>query len=62
MRQKLGLLAAVMAILLSIYILLGMLHTVPLLGYTFFGETMLRLLTQVAVTLFLAAAWGFWEI
>ena len=57
-----GRISATLAFLLSAYIMLGIFHVVPLVGYHVFGESLVRFLTQLAVIFFLIAAWAYWEI
>jgi hypothetical protein len=62
MKKLIGSAVALVAILVCVYLVLGMLRLVPLVGYFVFGETLLRFMTQVCVGSFLLAAICFWEI
>lgn len=62
MKPLIGKIAAVVAFLISSYVLLGIVELVPLLSYEVMGESLLRFSTQVAVVFFLVAAWAYWEI
>ena len=62
MRTTIGTVAAMLAIILSIYILLVILSLAPGMGFSIFNEPFIRLLAQLTVLLYLLAAWGFWRI
>jgi hypothetical protein len=62
MREKIGFLAAATGFILVLYLMSGFLNLVPLLGYQFLGETLVRFIGQCAIVCFLVAAWGYWRI
>jgi len=61
-KRKCGWIAGVLAIILTLYWVLGIFSLVPLKGYTIFGESFVRFLAANAVFCYLVAAWAFWEI
>lgn len=62
MRQKIGLIAAILGIILFVYILLYISGLAPLIPIKLFGEPFIRLISQAAILLFVVAAWAYWKI
>jgi len=62
MRTIIGTVAAILAVILSIYILLVMLSLAPGMSISIFNEPFIRFVAQLTVLLYLLAAWGFWRI
>jgi hypothetical protein len=62
MRKYLGWIAAITAILLTVYLFLGIFLIVPLTEHFIFGESLLRFFASCAVLNYLIAAWAFWKI
>ena len=62
MRKKVGFISAVLGLILMLYLFLGLLGFVPLVGYQFLGETLVRFIAQCAISCFLIASWGYWTI
>ena len=62
MREIIGKFSAVLAIILSIYIILIMLNIAPVVSISVFHESFIRLIAQVTIFLYLLAAWAFWRV
>ncbi len=61
-KRKLGWVAGSLAIILTVYLVLGLFSLVPLKEYYILGESVVRFLSGCAVFCYLLAAWAFWEI
>ena len=62
MRTLTGIISAVLAIILSIYIILMILGVVPEINISVFHEPFIRFIAQLTVFLYLFAAAAFWRI
>jgi hypothetical protein len=62
MRVLIGTVAAVLAIILSIYILLVMLNLAAGMSISILNEPFIRFIAQLTVLFYLLAAWAFWRI
>lgn len=62
MRALTGTISAILAISLSIYLVLMMLHIAPVMDIYIFNESFIRLIAQLTIFLYLFAAWAFWRI
>ena len=62
MRALTGTISAVLAIILSIYIMLVMLNIAPGMNIYIFNESFIRFIAQLTVFLYLFAAWAFWRV
>jgi len=62
MRALTGTISAVLAIILSIYIMLVMLNIAPVMSIYIFNESFIRFIAQLTVFLYLLAAWAFWRV
>lgn len=62
MRVFIGTVAAVLAIILSIYALLVILNLAPEMSISVLNEPFSRFIAQLSVLFYLLAAWAFWRI
>lgn len=62
MRALIGTISAVLAIILSIYIMLVMLNIAPGMNIYIFNESFIRFTAQLTVVFYLFAAWAFWRV
>jgi hypothetical protein len=62
MRALTGTISAVLAIILSIYIILVMLNIAPVMSSYIFNESFIRFIAQLTIFLYLLAAWAFWRV
>jgi len=62
MRALTGTISAVLAIILSIYIILVMLNIAPAMNIYIFNESFIRFIAQLTIFLYLLAAWAFWRV
>lgn len=62
MRAIIGKISAVLAIIISIYIILIILGIAPVMNICVFNESFIRLIAQLTVFLYLLAAWAFWRV
>lgn len=62
MKKTLGILCAITASCLFIYILLGIAALVPMNSISIMGHSLARVLAQFSVLLYLISAWAFWEV
>lgn len=62
MRVLIGTVAAVLAIILSVYTLLVILNLAPEMSISILNEPFIRFIAQLSVLLYLLAAWAFWRI
>jgi hypothetical protein len=61
-KTLIGTVSAVLAAMLSIYILLLMLNIAHPMNLTIVKEEFIRFMAQLTVFLYLLAAWAFWRI
>jgi len=61
MKKKIGFITAILGLILSIYIAMGILGVVPIKG-VFWGESLVRFLAQCNIICYLISAWAYWEI
>ena len=62
MKEIIGKVSAVLAIILSIYIILIILNIAPAMSICVFHESFIRLIAQLTIFLYLIAAWAFWRV
>lgn len=62
MKVVVGSIAALLAAILSVYIVLLMFNIVPPLQIDLVKESYIRLIAQLTVAMYLIAAWAFWRI
>jgi len=62
MRVWAGKISAVLAIILSMYVILMVFNILPAITVSIFNESFIRFIAEVTVFLYLLAAWSFWDV